>query len=116
MKMIDLTLALKATEGDIELLGEVIHAFLEEYPGLLKEIARGVDTRDHRAVQLASHTIKGTLRIFGDIPARQTAGELEEMGRSGDLARAEKTFSALRSELQTFHEQVLESLKARSSQ
>jgi HPt (histidine-containing phosphotransfer) domain-containing protein len=116
MKTIDLSLALKATEGDMELLCDVIHAFLEEYPGLLDEIARGLDTRDHRAIQRASHTIKGTLRIFGDIPARQTAGELEAMGQSGDLARAEKTFEALRSDLQTFHQQVLESLKARSTE
>ena len=115
MKTIDLTLALKATEGDMELLCEVIQAFLEEYPGLLTEIARGLDTRDHRAIQRASHTIKGTLRIFGEIPARQSASELEAMGKSGDLAQAEKTFDALQSDLQTFRLQVVELLKARNT-
>lgn len=116
MKTLDLSLALKATDGDMELLCEVIHAFLEEYPELLNDIARGLDTRDHRAIQLASHTIKGTLRIFGEIPARQSAAELETMGQSGDLAQAERMFEALRSDLQTFHQQVVQSLKALSAQ
>jgi HPt (histidine-containing phosphotransfer) domain-containing protein len=115
MKTIDLSLALKATEGDMELLCEVIYAFLDEYPGLLNEIAKGLDTRDHRAVQRASHTIKGTLRIFGEIPARQSAGELEAMGQSGDLSRAEKTFETLQSDLQSFRQQVVELLKANTT-
>lgn len=115
MTTLDLSLALKATEGDMELLREVIHAFLEEYPVLLNEIANGLDARDHRAIRLASHTIKGALRIFGEIPARQSAGELEAMGQSGDLAQAEKTFEALRSDLQTFRQQVVELLKTHST-
>lgn len=112
MKPIDLTTALKATDGDFELLKDVVDAFLEEYPTLMAELEPAILKSDLVVVQRASHTIKGTLRLFGDVPAQAFAERLEEMAQSGALNQAQETFESLRVELSSMREQLVEAMKA----
>ena len=65
MHPIDLTLALKATDGDVELLKIVVEAFLDEYPTLMARLEPAIKSTDSSLIRRASHTIKGTLRLFG---------------------------------------------------
>ncbi len=116
MQSLDLSLALKATDGDVELLGDVIQAFLEEYPGLLKDIQRGISEKDCKTVQRASHTIKGTLRLFGNTPARDLAQQLEELSQALTLKEAPNLYASLQSALETLRIQLdvsFQSLNAR---
>lgn len=112
MQLLDLSLALKATEGDAELLCEVIQAFLDEYPALLTEIDEAIQAGDAVAVQRASHTISGTLRLFGEVAPRQLSRELEAIGRSGDLGAAQEMYQVLTASLRVFRQQLLESMKS----
>ena len=111
MQLLDLSQALKATEGDVILLREVIQAFLDEYPSLLTEIEGAIQAGDAVAVQRASHTISGTLRLFGEVAPRQLSRELEAIGRSGDLGAAQAMHQALTASLKLFRQQLLESIK-----
>lgn len=111
MQSPDMSLALKSTEGDVDLLKDVIEAFLEEYPLLLAEIGSAIESANSAAVQRASHTIKGPLRLFGEVPAHEFSRRLEEIGQSGDLANAEPTLQSLKSSLETLRQQLLESMK-----
>ena len=111
MQPIDLTLALKATDGDVELLKDVIETFLEEYPVLLAQLEPAILAGDRVVVQRASHTIKGTLRLFGDVPAKGFAECLETMGQSGDLKHAPKTVDSLKVALASLRKQLMDSMK-----
>ena len=111
MQPIDLTLALKATDGDVELLKDVIEAFLEEYPVLLAQLEPAILAGDCAVVQRASHTIKGTLRLFGDVPAKGFAECLESMGQSGDLKHAAEIADSLKVALASLRMQLMDSMK-----
>ena len=111
MQPIDLSTALSATDGDVDLLREVIGSFLDEYPKLLIELANAIELGDFARVRRASHTIKGTLRIFGDLSAREIAGELEEMGKTECLTLADAKCKSLKLSLAALHQQLADKLR-----
>ena len=111
MEPIDLTLALSATDGDVGLLQEVVDAFLEEYPALLAELEPAIQAGESSVVQRASHKIKGTLRLFGDVPPRELAERLEKMGATSSLEDAKATFESLKLSLNSLRHQVLEAMR-----
>lgn len=111
MKSIDLTLALKATDGDIGLLQEVLEAFFEEYPTLLAELEPALQMGDSTVVQRASHTINGSLRLFGNKLSRELAERLEGMGASGSLGEAKETLESLKLSLASLRSQLLAAMK-----
>ena len=105
---LDLTVALRAVQGDRELLNDVISAFLEECPELLTELERALAVGEAEAatVQRAAHTIKGGLRTFGATSLHDRAGEIETMGRERDLTDAGPLFQKLKMELDEFMQQL----------
>lgn len=111
MHPIDLSHALKATDGDLQLLQEVVEAFLEEYPTLLAQLEAALRAGNNPVVQRASHTIKGTLRLFGNVPSRAIAETLEEMGASGSLENATELYESLKMSLTTLRLQLLDAMK-----
>ena len=110
MQPIDLSFALKATDGDRELLQVVVEAFLEEYPTLLAQLEPAIRTGDCTVVQRTSHTLRGTLRLFGNVPAKEFAARLEEMGASGSLLDATATCDSLKQSLAMLRQQLSEAL------
>jgi len=111
MQPIDLSAALKATDGDVELLAEVVEAFLDEYPDLLTHLEPALAERNLAHVQRISHTIKGGLRLFGNVPSHAFAERLEEMGASGCLENGAETLESLKSSLALLRGQLLDALK-----
>ena len=111
MQPLDLSLALKATDGDLDLLHDVVEAFLEEYPTLLAELEPALKAGDCAVVQRASHTIKGTLRLFGNVPSRELAERLEEMAASDSLVDAPKTFESLKKSLESLRRSLVVAMK-----
>ena len=87
--------ALALVRNDRDLLRTVVETFLEEYPSLMEATRRAVDEQDAAKLRLAAHTLRGSMRLFGDTPASVCAEALETMGRSGDLSRARATLADL---------------------
>jgi len=112
MEPIDLTQALKATDGDIALLQEVLEAFFEEYPTLLRDLESALQTGDSAVVQRASHTIKGSLRLFGNVRSKELAERLERMGAAGTLGDAMESYETLKQILASLESQLQEAMKA----
>lgn len=82
-KLIDWQAGLDATGGNEQLLAELIEIFFEEYPKLLTGIRDAIDRGAAKDLQRFAHTLKGSLRYFGDTAAGRLAYELEGMGSSG---------------------------------
>jgi two-component system, sensor histidine kinase and response regulator len=110
MGPLDLSLALEAADGDVDLMQAVIETFLEETPILLAELEQALRSNNAVVVQRASHTIKGNLRLFGNVPATLLAEQLESMGAEHDLRNGVETFDLLQDSLRTLKLQIVKSL------
>lgn len=63
--MVDWHVAGRAVNGDQELLGQVLAAFLSEGPQLLETMQVAFAAADQKRFQRAAHTLKSALRTFG---------------------------------------------------
>jgi CheY-like chemotaxis protein len=97
-EQVDWNEAMRAVKGDRHLLNVVVDAVLEESPGLLTRIRRSIAAGDAPGLRLAAHTLKGSIRYFGQSRAFELAYRLEEMGRDATLDGAEQTLAALEGE------------------
>jgi len=87
--------ALQAVNGDSALLEDVLEAALDEFPKLLTAIHDAVGKGDAAALKLAAHTLKGTVRYFGENPVYDHAYRLEQMGRDHQMDGAEQALADL---------------------
>jgi|YNPMSStandDraft_1061717.scaffolds.fasta_scaffold10405_2 PAS domain S-box-containing protein len=85
--------AKSTVKGDLRLLRSIVQAFVEESPKLIEDIRQAIASGDAKALQIAAHTIKGSLRYFGARQAFDLAYKLEELGRAGKLGDAQEVFS-----------------------
>ena len=81
--------------GDAEMLEEVCQVFLQEYPRQLSAVRDAALRHDARALESSSHTLKGSLAIFGAGDAYEMACRLELLGRTTDFAQAERSYADL---------------------
>jgi len=94
---IDWAVAMEAVGGNEQLLAELIEIFFQEYPKLVGAIQTSIESKVALDLQRAAHTLKGSLRYFGESDAGHIALELETMGRDGDFANATATVQRLQS-------------------
>lgn len=54
---------------------------------------------DAAAIEQAAHALKGSVGNFSAAPAAAAAGQLEQLGRAGDIAASGAALAALEAEL-----------------
>ena len=115
MKVFDKEKALAATDGDRELLAELIDLFKEQSPDLLDAIGRAIESGQAGQLQKAAHSIKGSTGSLGAMSAHEAASALETMGMNGQLEQAEEVFMKLKRRIREFKEKTagLEELQAK---
>ncbi len=91
--------ALRAVDGDGQLLLDLARIFLTESPRLIEDIEDAVAHVDAPLLRRAAHTIKGGLRLFGADAAYELACRLEGLGREGDVRSAEPHLEHLKRSL-----------------
>ncbi|HDQ72072.1 MAG TPA: response regulator [Chloroflexi bacterium] len=92
---VDLRGALRAVDGDVELLRDVIALFLEEYPAHLTELTSALTKQDAGGVEGAAYRLKGILDNVGARVARDLAEQLEMMGEKRQLDTWEDVWAEL---------------------
>jgi two-component system sensor histidine kinase/response regulator len=70
-----------------ERLPDILRTFLTETNRRLRLLAARVEARDAGGVAEEAHALKGSTGTFGAMALRQTAFEIEQAGRIGDLER-----------------------------
>ena len=98
--------ALETMEGDRELLIDIVNLILEGWPDLLQQLEEAVSNSDAQVVQLAAHTIGGTMRTFLAEELTNTAARLEELGRSSELGGASELLSALKKQMKAITKEL----------
>jgi HPt (histidine-containing phosphotransfer) domain-containing protein len=93
--VVDWTEALQAVQGNPQLLRIVVEAAIEELPRLLETLRQAADEGDATRLRLTAHTLKGSLRYFGNTGSFEHACALEKMGQEHNLAGVAERLAAL---------------------
>ena len=80
--------ALARLKGDEELLKEQMQFFLDDAPALVADIRYNVERQNCQALEFASHRLKGLASSLDAHLVVESAAQLEQLGRSGNLAEA----------------------------
>ena len=96
---IDAPILIARFGGNRKLLREVIDVFLVDSPLLMAAIQQARAGREGEALASAAHALKGSVGLFVQRGAYETARRLEQAGRSGDLTGVDEAFAALEDEM-----------------
>ncbi|MFL5341346.1 MAG: Hpt domain-containing protein [Gemmataceae bacterium] len=80
---------LAVADGDIALMRDLARLFLVDGPQTLGRLRLGLAGGHGVRVQMAAHTLAGSVALFGDDRSVELARRLESLGRRNDLAGAE---------------------------
>jgi len=97
--VIDSSELLSRVDGDRELLGELIDAFLSESQPLLAALTDAVRKNEPAQLERDAHKLKGSISVFGAHDAVTVAQALESMGKEGNLQAAEQGLRQLEARL-----------------
>jgi len=98
-RILDRVAALERLDNDEAFLGELAGIFLKDYPRMMREIERGVLTRNAPALRHAAHGLKGSVKEFAAHDAADAAFRLEQMAMTGDLRLVEDAWANLKVEM-----------------
>jgi HPt (histidine-containing phosphotransfer) domain-containing protein len=85
--------------GDAALASAMASLFIEECPRLLANVREALAAQDAAALARAAHALKGSVSNFEAPAATRIAGQLEMLGRDGDLQPAVSVVHELDAEL-----------------
>jgi HPt (histidine-containing phosphotransfer) domain-containing protein len=83
------------TGGDADLHAEIIQMFLEDCPMRVEEIRAAVVGGNAAALVSSAHALKGSAAYLSASIVRGRAGDLERLGREGNLADAKAMLEQL---------------------
>ncbi len=83
------------TEGDLDLVQEVIDTFIETWPASFKSLEAAVANKDCNALESVSHSMKSAIALFGYRPLVEAALKLETIARAKHLDDAEAILAAI---------------------
>jgi signal transduction histidine kinase/DNA-binding response OmpR family regulator/HPt (histidine-containing phosphotransfer) domain-containing protein len=87
-------------EGEPDILSELIELFITEVSAQLASLQMAVEAGDAHSVERIAHSIRGSCGNMGAVGMETLCIELEEMGRSKDLAAAPAWASRLAEEFE----------------
>ena len=103
-----------AVGGDLKLLREIVDAARQETAKQWELIRIAVSRGDTKAARMAAHTIKGSIRYFGETPAYREAYRIEQLFREGACLELEfsldmlgRTLESVRGELAKYMDETV---------
>ncbi len=93
--------------GEPDVLKEVLQLFLDDVPGRIERLRTAWQGGNAVEVQRAAHSLKGSAGNIGAHALHAICHQLDELGRSGDLAEAEDLVPALAAEYARVEAEIL---------
>ncbi len=81
--------------GQPDFVAELLQAYLQEAPGLIRAMHAAIERQDAGALQRAAHALKGESGTLGILEVEAFCGQLEAIGRTGTLGGAAAQLAAL---------------------
>ena len=94
--LLDAPTLLAGFGGNRRLLREVIDVFLVDSPNLMTAVEQARAGRVGDALASSAHALKGSVGLFVQRGAYETARRIEQAGRSGDLAGVDEACASAR--------------------
>lgn len=99
--LLDWPVALSHVRGDVDLLRELAGIFLEEWPGWLADLRRGLDSLDFNLAHRIAHTMKGSFGAFAAKAPHAEAEAIEFAARDQKPADAGSALARLEQQMTT---------------
>ena len=96
----DVSIALKAMEGDEALLYSLFKIFNENTPGVIQKMQKSIQTKDRQDFQMQAHQLKGALSAVHARPQAKLAERLENMASVASFVHLQSEVSALENMMQ----------------
>jgi HPt (histidine-containing phosphotransfer) domain-containing protein len=90
---------LSRVDNDQELVRELLQLFKEECPRIMQLLEVAVSKQEMKAVETASHSLKGMLANLSATRAASAASRLEGLGRAGKPSQLKAEMTVLESEV-----------------
>lgn len=97
-----------ASSAEQELLRELVGLFLKDSARLMGLIEEAVSEKDYKGLELAAHTLKGSVSNFCSPAGYKAAAEVEEMARRQDFSRLETAREELQEVMRELHRVLAE--------
>lgn len=98
--------ALSESVGD-DFVAELIDTFIDEAPGMFREMRQALSAGDVDKFRRAAHSLKSNARTFGAMELAEKAQELEYMARENNLSVGDKL-----DVLDDMYQQAIETLRS----
>ncbi|MCA9793782.1 MAG: response regulator, partial [Candidatus Eremiobacteraeota bacterium] len=98
--VVDLDTLLGRVQGDRSLLKMVVEQFLELGRQQLQAVSEAVQAGQARELEVAAHTLKGSLLNLSAGPAAESARQLEDLGRGGALDGSDQLLVSLEADFE----------------
>ncbi|MBN1545744.1 MAG: response regulator, partial [Syntrophaceae bacterium] len=95
-------------DGDMELAREIAGLFIEDCPNTMRDLHKAIVERDGKSIERLAHSLKGAVGNFMAEDAQAAAFELEKIGKSGKLSKAEEAFIRLENEMELLFPALIE--------
>ena len=89
-------LVLRSMRFGEEAIRRLVRTFVTTTPERLASLQQAVDLADLEQISLVSHTLEGSLLVFGAQPCAELARRLEQSAREGKVAEAAPLLSSIR--------------------
>ncbi|HBS29001.1 MAG TPA: hypothetical protein DEB06_06025 [Phycisphaerales bacterium] len=104
----DRALFMENTMDDVELIHDLVQSLEQSWPPSEADLQAAIAAGDPAHLDRAAHRIKGAVSAFFAGKARETAAQLEALGRGGSVTGAAAMFEKLQKEMA----ELLAALKA----
>jgi signal transduction histidine kinase/DNA-binding response OmpR family regulator len=91
---------LDGTGGDKEFVGELVEQFLNDAPGLVDAVRKGLAAGEVGEVRRAAHTLKSNAATFGALDLADRSRELEDAAKREALDDAESQIERIADEME----------------
>ena len=97
---VDLSVTMKAVDGDKALMAELVSVFAQSYARRLIDMREAIMAGDANRTERTAHSLKGEIGLFGATTAYSLAEIIETMGRDAQLDNAPHILQELERELE----------------
>ena len=105
---VDKEALLDLVDGDHVFLERLVETFLDDCETYLATIRTAIEKKDAGTLEEAAHGLKGAVANLRAGSAREAAGRLEEMGRSGAFDEAGSALAQLEKEIERLRSVLVE--------
>ncbi len=103
----------RTCDGDAEFMREMIDSYIDTSPGLMCRIDAAVEARDLNRLTAEAHGWKGISQTMGFEEFAALCRQLEDAGRSGDIAQAQSVSASIHPAWERIRLSLGEHLKGR---